>query len=324
MMMPGRKYQAGSDYRYGFNGKEKSDDVTAGNSTAEFWEYDSRTGRRWNLEPETKDYPGLSPYACFNDNPILYKDVNGKVPTGGPDPIQLFLDLFKDFRSANTTDISSISWGRGNALFPMNIKRIGRIFEDAVVRSMGVSKNTKIFKPGITSPRGVIPDAVADGRYTELGIPTDGNASPVKRRITFPNSVFQEVKFKSEVTLNDPNNPEQLPTMIRTLSNMKGGYDNGVWNPNLKASDYGAATLVIITPANGVINQDVLNYAKGANVNIVQRKVEVDKEENDRVRVAPGSDLLNNSSAGRPNTTPSPVQKVASPGASVKLNFDKL
>lgn len=75
MLMPERKFDAGSGYRYGFNGQEKSDDVTAGNYTAEFWEYDSRIGRRWNRDP--KYTFGLSEYSTFNNNPILISDIKG-------------------------------------------------------------------------------------------------------------------------------------------------------------------------------------------------------------------------------------------------------
>jgi hypothetical protein len=51
--MPGRKFtQPNNSYRYGFNGQEKSDDVTVGNTTAMYWEYDSRIGRRWNVDPK--------------------------------------------------------------------------------------------------------------------------------------------------------------------------------------------------------------------------------------------------------------------------------
>ncbi|MFN9319572.1 MAG: hypothetical protein ACK58Q_03225, partial [Chitinophagales bacterium] len=40
-------------YYFGFNGQEKDDEVYgAGNlNTAEFWEYDTRIGRRWNTDP---------------------------------------------------------------------------------------------------------------------------------------------------------------------------------------------------------------------------------------------------------------------------------
>ena len=48
-----------------------------GNSyTAEFWQYDSRLGRRFNLDP--KPNPSTSEYACFNNNPIFYTDVSAR------------------------------------------------------------------------------------------------------------------------------------------------------------------------------------------------------------------------------------------------------
>lgn len=63
-----------NDYRFGFNGQEKDDEIYgAGNSTtAEFWQYDARLGRRWNLDPKPK--LSESPYATFAGNPILYVD----------------------------------------------------------------------------------------------------------------------------------------------------------------------------------------------------------------------------------------------------------
>ena len=76
MTMPGRKYeQPNSNYRYGFNGQEKSDDVIVGNTTAEFWEYDSRIMRRWNIDP--KPNVAISPYNCFGGNPIWFSDKLG-------------------------------------------------------------------------------------------------------------------------------------------------------------------------------------------------------------------------------------------------------
>ena len=82
MLMPGRKFAAGSGYRYGFNGQEKSTEVDLNESsyTAEFWQYDSRIGKRWNLEPEIKKFPWLSPYSTFENNPISKNDPTGAKP----------------------------------------------------------------------------------------------------------------------------------------------------------------------------------------------------------------------------------------------------
>lgn len=77
--MPGRNYQSSTPYRYGMNGQEKDDEI-AGNGniySAEFWEYDARTGRRWNQDPVT--LAPISPYATFLNNPILFSDPNGDV-----------------------------------------------------------------------------------------------------------------------------------------------------------------------------------------------------------------------------------------------------
>jgi hypothetical protein len=59
------------------NTQEKTDEIAgAGNhTTAEFWEYDTRLGRRWNVDPIT--YPWQSSYACFNNNPIYFADPSG-------------------------------------------------------------------------------------------------------------------------------------------------------------------------------------------------------------------------------------------------------
>lgn len=65
-------------YRFGFNGQEKDNEITGvsgSHNSAMFWEYDSRLGRRWNLDPRLT--ASESPYLCFSNNPIWKNDVNG-------------------------------------------------------------------------------------------------------------------------------------------------------------------------------------------------------------------------------------------------------
>ncbi len=64
-------------YRYGFNGQEKDNEIYRGGEsyTAEFWQYDARLGRRWNLDP--KPEASLSQYSTLANNPILYSDPLG-------------------------------------------------------------------------------------------------------------------------------------------------------------------------------------------------------------------------------------------------------
>lgn len=74
MEMPGRSAQ-GEGYRYGFNTQEKDVEIGEGIYTAEFWEYDSRVARRWNIDP--RGVKGVSEYAVFMNNPISFTDFNG-------------------------------------------------------------------------------------------------------------------------------------------------------------------------------------------------------------------------------------------------------
>ena len=78
MPMPGRNFTAPDlPYRYGFNGQEKDDDIAgAGNhNTAEFWEYDTRLGRRWNMDPKYTAFE--SQYSVVGNNPNFFKDPLG-------------------------------------------------------------------------------------------------------------------------------------------------------------------------------------------------------------------------------------------------------
>jgi hypothetical protein len=77
MGIKNREYVAFMDFRYSFNTQEKDDEIYGkGNvTTAMFWEYDTRLGRRWNLDP--KPTIGISEYSTFECNPVLFTDPLG-------------------------------------------------------------------------------------------------------------------------------------------------------------------------------------------------------------------------------------------------------
>ncbi len=70
MIMTGRKYS--SDYRYGFQGQEKDDEIKGeGNSiNYKFRMHDPRIGRFFAVDPLAKEYPHNSPYA-FSENRVI-------------------------------------------------------------------------------------------------------------------------------------------------------------------------------------------------------------------------------------------------------------
>ena len=77
MQMPERKFEATTSfgYRYSINGQEKEKELNENITTALYWEYDSRIGRRWNVDPKPKSYE--SPYAAFANNPLRFIDPSG-------------------------------------------------------------------------------------------------------------------------------------------------------------------------------------------------------------------------------------------------------
>jgi len=93
MQIPGRSASSGSGYRYGFNGKEKSDEINGSGVDYDYGLriYDSRIGKFLSVDGLTKNYPWYTPYQFAGDKPIwcididgaeeqivtIYKDING-------------------------------------------------------------------------------------------------------------------------------------------------------------------------------------------------------------------------------------------------------
>lgn len=80
------------DYTYGMNGQLKEGEVFNGFMSADNWGYDSRLGRRWEIDPIS--YEWQSPYATFNNNPIYFADPYGL--EGGPAKLKLDYDVKND------------------------------------------------------------------------------------------------------------------------------------------------------------------------------------------------------------------------------------
>ena len=79
MVMPEREYNV-SRYRFGYNGKEMDNEVKGDGNYIAFndYGYDPKTGRRWRTDIAFKEYPSISPYAGFANNPLIFTDPDGK------------------------------------------------------------------------------------------------------------------------------------------------------------------------------------------------------------------------------------------------------
>lgn len=71
-LLPGRNYSS-SNYRFGFQGQVKDDEIYGATGTSYAFEYrmhDARVGRFWSLDPLAAKYPHNSPYA-FSENRVV-------------------------------------------------------------------------------------------------------------------------------------------------------------------------------------------------------------------------------------------------------------
>ncbi len=76
--MPGRNYSSNL-YRYGFNTQELSPEINENSYSAEYWQYDSRIGRRWNIDPLKLTWE--SSYLVNGNNPNVFLDPYGDFKT---------------------------------------------------------------------------------------------------------------------------------------------------------------------------------------------------------------------------------------------------
>jgi len=92
MIMPGRSYTNGNQYRYGFNGKEQDKEVVQYDYG--FRIYDPRLVRFKSIDPLQKKFPYFTPYQFAGNTPIQAVDLDGREPTR-PKALTSNLGLFK-------------------------------------------------------------------------------------------------------------------------------------------------------------------------------------------------------------------------------------
>ncbi len=77
--MPNRSYTAGTQFRYGFNGKENDNEVKGTGNQQDYGMriYDTRLGKFLSVDPLIDKYPELTPYQFANNSPIANIDLDG-------------------------------------------------------------------------------------------------------------------------------------------------------------------------------------------------------------------------------------------------------
>ncbi len=143
------------NYRFGFTGLERDDEVKGSGNHYSFGDYgyDPRTGRRWNVDPKFQEIAGLSPYAYSLNNPIVYKDPDGELP---------ILPLLLKAGAAGAADM--LAQAAMNYYFDPQVETVGEAFE--VVNYYQVARS---------AAEGMIPWRVPGGRIGKAAATASGD-----------------------------------------------------------------------------------------------------------------------------------------------------
>jgi RHS repeat-associated protein len=263
--MPGRQFDGSSlKYLYGFNGKENEDYGNRNSYDFGARIFDSRISRWLSVDPLASKFPNETPYSFAACNPIRLIDQDGQAPTDPP-----FWIWFRETTIYGNRMMTNGAFQRAAEVFGVPstspyLPRLGRIFEDAVLRSAQKTGMKKAIYPyPVTSPNTYfIPDAIQEHGHKII----DGSKGTTTT-YNFSDAIITDAKFTTEgkISLTD-----QITGFIDYLSEHRGVSVNGVATGE-KNSDYGMASLIFATPTNVAVGQDVIDYAKSKNVNLYQR-----------------------------------------------------
>ncbi|MCR5496805.1 MAG: hypothetical protein K6F48_03105 [Paludibacteraceae bacterium] len=79
MTEPGRSYSESDDYRYGYTGHEKENDIASGVYTTKFRLLDTRLGRWLSVDPLYMKSPSKNVYNYCSGNPMALWDPDGRI-----------------------------------------------------------------------------------------------------------------------------------------------------------------------------------------------------------------------------------------------------
>jgi RHS repeat-associated protein len=257
--MPGRKFsQANSSYRYGFNGKEKDNEISCDGNHLDFGArvYDSRLGRFLTRDPQEKIFVYQSTYCYASNNPIRFVDVNGE----GPGLDLKSLQGNKNFRGLTVQDTRQMVRGAYPSLqdYQVNISA-GHLLENAYADFSGFPKNketmlSSVSKWGIRgiNPRKIKPDFIQATQYT---------GSVKEGTLTFPYGGYYEVTATSQVITLQVKD-KQIEAYFNKLPYARtSDLDN-------TAGDKNAAQLTLVVPFGTLIGDDVKKMATDNGVNL--------------------------------------------------------
>ncbi len=218
MVMPKSDYSS-SDYRYGYQGMEKDNEIKDGGNSYDFGArfLDPRVGRWLSLDPKAEKFPSESPYSAMANNSINYVDPDGKEP-------EFFLKL--TLKGGPTAGVKFKIFSQGAEVkVGGGIDIVGL---EVVANSQGTFINYTLANGKTTTI-----DFKAEYQVKVLGIKQKGSSGfsidqqwAVKKLKSSQQSISEEIKDGSETVSGSVKVPIPLPEEIPISVEAKIGIRN--------------------------------------------------------------------------------------------------
>jgi len=200
-------------YRYGFNGKEKSSEITSDDYDFGARIYDGRIGRWLSIDSKAGKYPMLSPYNYSANNPVVNKDVDGRdyilsifIDADGKGQIQIIYSAATTAENKKTFTDGMGLWQALNGTeikindIPFKVNFITTIttketFDDA--KNLSYSEYTNFYSGNTNAASGeVIREKTIPMVYTASGDKISGTTASYRAAETFGGSSIQSRVIK--------------------------------------------------------------------------------------------------------------------------------
>jgi RHS repeat-associated protein len=181
MLMPNRNKLGGDvangGYRYGFNGKEKDDELKGSGNSYDFGDriYDPRLGRWLAVDGRQELYVPIAPYAFAINNPIIFIDKDGNVIYDSEgNEVRIVFEAGAIKEITGTTDARLIELLKNTyAHSGVGKTAVEKMNSEKVIYRIAVGAKRAIFK-------------YEDGAYGEVG----GTSGPTRDRTEIHIDIF--------------------------------------------------------------------------------------------------------------------------------------
>ncbi|RYD53623.1 MAG: hypothetical protein EOP52_05675 [Sphingobacteriales bacterium] len=279
----------GGGYQYGFNGQRKTDEISgSGNhNTATFWEYDTRLGRRWNLDPV--DQISISNYSVNRLNPIFWSDPEGDYSRVGA----WWRNVVNGGQGISYTK-STGEWGYSKAISGGVSYRDGR--RERLARAAEeIQRGQEGLQRGLHDGSIIMMD---DGKYyLNNGKPLDENVT-FKERIKIITGDISLAAFANAPQLTVVRAPSAVVateeavlegSSLRKVGSLLESVDDVMTNPNLIDGHSYAYVRNILGKSKGWVNS-VMRKTRGTDKGWVLRQVNNKGQETGKlIQYHPGS-----------------------------------